>query len=349
MRSRKRWPHIASAIVLCILVGLFAGCQQNDSTSTKKVSLDERKIQGANPGEQLYLRHKVAGKTLPKNKKRVLLFLEPFSVPSAKAFDVPGYSWMDHMAKQGYDTWAMDFKGFGRSSRPVEMSQPPLKNKPVIDHKDSLRDLEKVINYLKKERKVDSVDLVGWSWGGVVAGEYAAKHPQNVNKLVLYGFMHGFKLPMMTKPFQSKQDPTQFNEKAPAYQQVKMVQGMQHWFMMQGGKRIVTHQAFKQVSKVFADSDPSAEKQNGAIRRPMGPLKDLFAIWSDRPLYDMSKITAPTLVIYGELDSFADRRVYKELTSSKDKKEVSIKNATHWALYEKNRRKLLQETDQFLQ
>ena len=39
----------------------------------------------------------------------------------------------------------------------------------------------------------------------------------------------------------------------------------------------------------------------------MGPLEDLYAIWNNRPLYDVSQIISPVLVIYGEDDWFAEK------------------------------------------
>ena len=56
--------------------------------------------------------------------KDVALFLHLFSVPTAQAFDVPGFLWMDHLAGTGVCSFALDFRGFGQSSRPPEMSQP---------------------------------------------------------------------------------------------------------------------------------------------------------------------------------------------------------------------------------
>ncbi|PGE83298.1 alpha/beta hydrolase, partial [Bacillus pseudomycoides] len=94
--------------------------------------------------------------------------------------------------------------------------------------------------------------------------------------------------------------------------------------------------AMDSVKDVFLHSDPISEKNNGIIRRPMGPLEDLYSIWNNRPLYDASQITSPVLVIYGEDDLFADRDMLSKLTGTKQKKEVVIPNATHWAVYEKN-------------
>ncbi|MBJ8096278.1 alpha/beta fold hydrolase, partial [Bacillus cereus] len=103
------------------------------------------------------------------------------------------------------------------------------------------------------------------------------------------------------------------------------------------------------VKQVFIDSDPMSKKNNQTIRRPVGPLEDLFYIWKNQPLYDISKITTPVLVIYGEDDIFADRNMMSKLTSTKQKKEVVIPDATHWAVYEKNRNTLFEQTLNFIE
>ncbi|MBA4602123.1 alpha/beta hydrolase [Thermoactinomyces mirandus] len=354
MRSRKR-TLLLQIIVILSLTCIVGGCQTNLNLSSvaqikpENIVLEEIRIPSTDGNYKIYLRHKKLARQETPKADEVVLFLEPFSIPTAKAFDVPGYSWMNDFAKKGYDTWAMDFRGFGQSDRPKEMNAPPGQNPPVVTHREALKDLAAAVETIKKNRNVDRINLVGWSWGAVVAGEYAALQPENVNKLVLYGFMHGFRLPSMTEPFESKQNPGKFNPQAPAYQVVDFETGMHHWHMMMNGRPLASSEAMEKVENVFAESDPTGK--NGAsrmIRRPMGPLKDLYSIWTNRPLYDLSKITSPVLVIYGDSDFFAEKKVLRKLTGTKEKKEVVIPEATHWVLYEKNRDILLENTDRFL-
>ena len=53
----------------------------------------------------------------------------------------------------------------------------------------------------------------------------------------------------------------------------------------------------------------------------MGPLEDLYAIWNNRPLYDVSQIISPVLVIYGEDDWFAEKDMRSKLTGAKRKRK----------------------------
>lgn len=176
---------------------------------------------------------------------------------------------------------------------------------------------------------------------------YAAGHPEKVNKLILYGAMHGFSLPSMVKPFEEK--PGILNSKLPAYQLATFDMILHHWHTMMKGHELAHKEAFEAVAKVFMESDPtSRSRQPNSIRRPVGPLVDLYYIWNNRPLFDAAKIKAFVLVIRGDADIFADPALFGKLSVATEKKEIIIKDATHWVLYEKNRDQLISETALFL-
>src|ERR1700675_1042384 len=57
---------------------------------------------------------------------RVVLFVHGAGTPAEVAFDVPyqDYSWMAYLAEAGFDVFAMDTTGYGRSTRPEAMNDP---------------------------------------------------------------------------------------------------------------------------------------------------------------------------------------------------------------------------------
>ena len=351
MRSSLR-TRLAAVTLALALVGSAAGCGDSGDKNAAseqqpaRIALDEHRVAGGDPGVELYLREKRSAAVSRAPEGKVVLFLEPFGVPTAEAFDVPGLSWMDALARAGYDTWALDFRGFGQSSRPPAMGKPPAANPPLTTTAEAVRDLDAAVRYITEQRGVDTISLIGWSWGGVVGGAYAAEHPARVDKLVLHGAMHGFPLPMMTKPLESAPG---VPKPLPAYQLAPFALTGDHWKMMMAGRELAAPASIEAVRKVFLAADPmSGDREPPSIRRAMGPMVDLYSIWSDKPVYDAAKITAPVLVIAGDADSFADPTLFCSLTHSPDRREVIIPDATHWALYERNRDVLLSETEKFL-
>src|SRR5947199_2571035 len=124
-------------------------------------------IPSGDAGIELYLRNKrPAGMThFPADK--ILLYVHGATYPSETAFDLPiaGASMMDLIAARGYDVYLVDIRGYGRSTRPPEMSQPPDANPPIVSTEDAVRDFATAVDHVLKRRGVDKINLMGWSWG----------------------------------------------------------------------------------------------------------------------------------------------------------------------------------------
>src|SRR4029453_14660476 len=67
----------------------------------------------------------------------------------------PAYSLMDVLAREGFDVFALDTRGFGRSTRP----------EGHMTTQEASEDLNAVVDYLLKLRSSQQVHLLGWSWG----------------------------------------------------------------------------------------------------------------------------------------------------------------------------------------
>ena len=160
---------------------------------------------------QLYVRERAMPETLAAGTNladRVVLFVHGAGTPAEVAFDVAyqDYSWMAALAQGGFDVFAMDVSGYGRSVRPWPMNDPcnlsaaqqallvpalmPAPCAPSYAHDATTigsdwNDIDAVVNHLGRLRGVDRVSLVGWSLGGPRTGGYASTHPDKVRKLVL--------------------------------------------------------------------------------------------------------------------------------------------------------------------
>src|SRR5882762_4108874 len=153
-----------------------------------ELTVESYLIPSADAGIELYVRNKrLAGMTRFAAGK-ILLFVHGATYPSESAFDLPieGVSMMDLIAARGYDVYLVDVRGYGRSTRPAEMSQPPAANKPIVSTKVAARDLGTAVDYILKKRKVSKINVMGWSWGTSIAGSYTSEHNDKVNRLVLY-------------------------------------------------------------------------------------------------------------------------------------------------------------------
>jgi pimeloyl-ACP methyl ester carboxylesterase len=160
---------------------------------------------------QIYVRERSeAGAVLraPSMGDRVVVFVHGAGTPAEVSFDVPyaDYSWMAYLAHAGFDVFAMDTTGYGRSTRPAPMNDPcnlaktsqpafvpsllPAPCPPTYPHQlttiaSDWDDIGAVVDYVRALRHVDKVSLIAWSLGGPRAGGYAAQHPEKVQKMVL--------------------------------------------------------------------------------------------------------------------------------------------------------------------
>lgn len=336
---RKHWKGISLFLAMMIVISLVAGCQipiEEIEEEKPGVPFYEYMIPAKDPRIELYLREKNVNAEKEYKGQEVVLFLEPFDIPTVEAFDVKGWSLMDYLAGLGFDVWALDFRGFGQSTRPDEK----------VRAADAVKDVEVAVEFIKKKINVDKVNVIGWGWGAVVGAQYAGDHPENVHKLLLYGPMYASHLPEMIKTMEFS--PGVMKE-YPTYEVKTYDTTRQHWAMMMEGRDLVLPGMMAEVGRAFFMADGTSEERNPqAIRQNTGPLIDLYSIWRNTPLFDASKIKSSTLVVRGEGDTFADPDLINALTGAKSKKEVVIKNSTHWVLYEKHRDQLLTVTVEFL-
>jgi pimeloyl-ACP methyl ester carboxylesterase len=298
---------------------------------------EELRWPGGEKGIDIFVLHKAPDKP---NGHAPLLMLHPFGAPCADGYDLPGYSWMDDLNAAGFDTWAIDFRGFARSSKPASAT-------PVGPARDAVGDVRAIIDGVKARTGAPKVSLVGWSWGGVVAAMTAIADPGDIDRMLLLGTMRGFVLPMMTEPFAKPGTPSVFAPVNVAYQKLDASIALAHWRMMlKGIETVAKPDAVEKAEALMRRCGNAVDVDGKAIvTRPMGPLADLFEIWLDRPIFDASAIKVPTLVVYGDADLFADRKLAKALPQGS---EQVLPRATHWVPFEDGRTALYEAVRSYL-
>ena len=133
-------------------------------------------------GLKLYVWEKYVGS--PAGKPVVVL-AHGSATAGRESFDLqvpgkPSYSLMDALAREGFDVFALDTRGFGRSTRP----------EGHMTTQEASEDLNAVVDALLKLRGSQQVHLLGWSWGTQYSGMFVMAQPAKVAKYVSYAQMH---------------------------------------------------------------------------------------------------------------------------------------------------------------
>ena len=92
--------------------------------------------------------------------------------------EIKDYSLMEFLAGEGWDVFAVDLRGYGRSTKSDEMD---VTLEPTTD------DLKSVIEFIRNLRGIKTIDVIGHSRGGMIATMLAGKYSDYVGGIVLIG------------------------------------------------------------------------------------------------------------------------------------------------------------------
>lgn len=315
--------------------------------AAKKLVTEHVMIDSDTPGIRLYLRNK----RLPGLKvaaQRTLLYVHGATYPSETAFDLPldGLSWMDYIAAHGWDVWLVDLRGYGRSTRPPEMDQPPEANPPIVTTDVAIRDVSAAVNFILRRRGVDRLALLGWSWGTTIMAGYTASNNDTVHRLVLYA------------PLWLRTTPSQIGSGSGplgAYRTVTRDAARKRWLAGVPEDKVATLIPagwFEQWAEATWATDPKSQ-ESGLLRAPNGVIQDSRNYWMQgKPLYDPAQIRVPTLIVHAEWDQdtplYMAQAVFERLANAPYRRWVEIGEGTHTVIMEKNRRQLFREVQLFL-
>ena len=308
---------------------------------------------------QIYVRERVlAGAALrgAPNPDRMLLFVHGAGTPAEVAFDVPyqDYSWMAHLARAGFDVFAMDTTGYGRSTRPAPMNDPCNLAKdrqapfvkapcaPSYPHQlttiaSDWDDIGAAIDHIRALRHVDKVALAAWSLGGPRAGGFAAQHADKVSRLVLLAPAYNrgsAAAPPAKMPPDGVPMNTQSREEFYA-----------NWDRQAGCPDQYDRAAGDSVWSELLASDPVGASWGTGVRR--APQTAVWG-WNQAAV---AKTAIPTLMVAGAHDKQVPpervRDLYTDLGAS-NKILIDLACSSHNAMWERNHLLMFRASLEFL-
>lgn len=334
-----------AAMIAAALMSPAASASAGEQTP--KLVTEQFMIDTADPGIKLYVRNKRPEDMKQFTSEKTLLFVHGATQPAEATFDLAleGLSWMDYIARHGWDVYLVDVRGYGASTRPPEMDQPAANNPPIATTDVAIKDVSSAIDFILRRRSVPKLSLMGWSWGTVIIGAYAADHPDKVDRLVLYAPVW-----LRTSP-----PPQAASRPLGAYVAVPMTTTRQR--LQEGAPEHMKSELmpvtwFETWSAAALATDPVGSRHEPPVlRSPAGVAQDNRSYWdAGKPYYDPGRIKAPTLVVVAEWDYRVEgaQALFGKLPSGPDKRLVQIGEGTHAIMLEKNRMHLFREVQFFL-
>lgn len=361
---RKTTCAIAGALLALSGLGLTQGASAHPApktiTTTDAFVLHRSRIPViAGQPDQIYVQHKSVSGPVKRDRGPVL-FIHGATYPTEAAFDLQykNYSYENFLAKAGFDVYGMDMEGYSKSTRPWPMEDPcnlsvtqqqllipavlkntclPSYNQVLGTNQADWSAVNDVVDWIRMRSGSKTVDLVGWSLGGMRSGGFAARYPDKIGRMVLFA------------PAYSSTSPDRPPAEQPAGAPFAIQnhdQFMQRWNNEVSCPDQVDPRAQETVwQQSLASDDLASTWGEGFIRRP----SVLGSGWNAKTA---AKVTAPTLLITGDLDrtvpSTAVQSLYNDI-SSREKVYLQVHCASHFSFDETQYRTLQKATRSWLE
>lgn len=341
---------LAEPWLLVLPAFLLAGCAAAPSApDVLALAVDEFHVPSKVAGIELFVRNKRPKGIESFSSNRIVLFVHGATIPSESSFDLSldGLSWMDFIARAGYDVYLVDVRGYGGSTRPTAMSEPPDRNPPIATLAEAVDDVDAAVGFILRRRNVERISLIGWSWGTAIMGRYAATHGDRVDRLVLYAPLWQRK----TAPLS-----TRGVDVNTAYRLVNVAALKSRWLAgvaQEKQEQLIPRGWFEAWVAANLATDPWGSKQTPPVMRaPNGVFVELQQSDPWVPPYDPAAIKAPTLLVKAEWDadtpSYMAQALFPLLVNAPTKQYLEIGEGTHSIMLERNRLQLFRAVQSFL-
>jgi pimeloyl-ACP methyl ester carboxylesterase len=239
-----------------------------------------------------------AGRAAREGKVALLVHGATWSGRPDFDLQIRDYSLMDFLARHGYDVFAIDIHGYGRSEKT---------ERDWSSTASAALDVGAALAEISKLRGVPKIRVFGWSWGTMITGLLAMEQPEHIARLILFGPV--WKGSGQTGPPPKEQ--YRVNSEAAAREDFD------------------GRDAEPEVVALYAREALAADP-----RSPNGVRLDVQKL----PLVDPARIKVPTLILRGDQDPVSTETEMLEFfgkLGTTDKSYLSLPNAGHAALLER--------------
>jgi pimeloyl-ACP methyl ester carboxylesterase len=225
----------------------------------------------------------------------------------------------EDLAAQGFRAVAPDLRGYGLSSKPEGLE--------AYRASSLLEDLAALVRWAGEGR----VTLVGHDWGGLLAYCFAGARPELVNRLVVMNAAHPASYARALK--QGRQLLRSW------YVLLFQLRGFAEWLVTR--RPVFRWLLRKLVAKRELLSDGTIEAARRELLRP-GAARAALSYYRAAvrwPLSCPQKISAPTLILWGERDPALDASLLEDLPSRVEHLRVSrFEGAGHFVHWDEPER-----------
>jgi len=228
---------------------------------------------------RLYVWEKYVGTA---KDKPIIVLAHGSATAGKESFDlqVPGkptYSLMDVLAQSGFDVFAPDVRGFGRSTHP----------EGHMTTAEASQDLNAVVDYVLKLRDAQKVNLLAWSWGTQYGGMLVMNQPAKVEKYISFAQMH------VNSPDLAKR-----RARIDAFRQNAYITIPEAGWKPRFYSMAPPDVSDPEVVDAYAKAAAQVE-----VKTATGPQLDMVTIM---PMLNPRLMPVPVMIIHGQYDDVAD-------------------------------------------
>jgi epoxide hydrolase 4 len=230
--------------------------------------------------------------------------------------------WRQHAARlaaAGYRVWAPDQRGYNLSDKPVGVASYALEA------------LAADVVGLADAAGQDRVFLVGHDWGASVAWWVAQQHPERVSRLVIINVPHAAVM------------------KAHLRRNVEQV--LRSWYVfffqlpwlpeallrLRDGRLLARAMVATSRPGTFSERQITAYRSAWSQPRAIGSMINWYRalLWRRPAVHTGSRISVPTLLLWGARDAFLSRDMARpSVELCDDGRLLVFEDATHWVHHE---------------